>query len=169
MTNRRILQAVLWFLGPLAVGAVGGELGSLRAKRERGELFASTSSLSEQERKQLELVPARVMDNAAWTLGSGDVAKTLAKFELDALDTTVGARQARVFIRFGLVDANFDGQAAVFASACAADPSVCDTARLKQAAAEEAKARFVPPGNHLPLSLIGGHPPIQGSQAGSTP
>ena len=158
MTHRRILRAVIWFVGPLAVAAVAGELGSVRAKHERGELFADTSSLSERERKQLELVPARVLDNAAWTLGSGDVAKQLVKFELDALDESESARRARVFIRFGLVDANFDGQAAVFASACAADPGVCDTARLKQAAEEEAGARFVPPGNRLPLSLSGGHP-----------
>jgi len=161
--NRPILQAVIWFLGPLAVAVIGGELGSIHAKHERGELFASTSSLPARELKRLELVPARVMDNAAWTLGSGDVAKKLVKFELDTLDDTEGPRRARVFIRFGLVDASFDGQAAVFASACVADPSVCDTARLKKAAEQEAGARFVAPGNHLPLSLIGGHPPLEGA------
>jgi hypothetical protein len=152
--------AVVWVAGPLAVAALAGELGSLHAKRERGELFAGTSSLSEPERKRLEAVPARVMDNVAWTLAGGEVARQLVKFELDALDDSEGARRARVFIRFGLVDSNFDGQAAVFASACTADPNVCDSTRLKEAAAEEASVRYVPPGNHLPLSLIGGHPPI---------
>jgi hypothetical protein len=154
---------LVWILGPLAVAAAAGELGSFHAKQGRGALFVSTSSLSDTERKQLERVPARVLDNAAWTLGSGAVAKTLVKFELDTLDESEGPRRARVFIRFGLVDTNFDGQAAVFASACASDPAVCDTAALKQAAAEEAGARFVAPGHQLPLSLVGGHPPIQGA------
>jgi hypothetical protein len=158
-----VIGAALWLAGPLAVAALAGELGSLHAKRERGELFAQTSSLSKRELKLLETVPARVMDNAAWTLGPGDLAKQLVKFELDTLDESDGPRRARVFIRFGLVDSNFDGQAAVFAAACTADPNVCDTARLKDAAVDEAAVRYVPPGNRLPLSLIGGHPPIQGA------
>lgn len=156
----RPLTLALWLLGPLLAAAGAGELGSLRAKAERGQLFARTSALPERDRKLLEAVPARVMDNAVWALGSGEVAQKLVKFELDELDELDGPRRARLLIRFGLIDRNFDGQAAVFAAACTADASVCDQTRLRDAAEHEAGARFVAPGNHLPLSLLGGHPPI---------
>jgi len=150
----------LWLLGPLLVAAGAGELGSLRAKAERGRSFEATSSLSVDAQKLLEAVPARAMDNAVWTLASGELALKLVKFELDELGDADAPRHARLLLRFGLVDQNFDGQAAVFAAACAADASLCDQARLRDAAEHEAQLRFVPPGNHLPLALIGGHPPI---------
>lgn len=162
MTTARAVFWAKWCLGPLALAALTGALGSRRAKEERGQFFGRTSSLSARELKRLETVPVRVMDNAAWTLGSADLMRQLLKFELDRLDEAEGSRRARVLVRFGLVDANFDGQAAVFAQACAADATVCDPAPLKDAAEREAKERFVPPGNHLPLSLLGGHPPIPG-------
>ncbi len=160
MIWRKVAFALLWVVGPLVLGAVAGELGSARAKARRGEFFAATSALTDAERLRLETVPIRVVDNAAWTLGGYELVRKVLKLELDAPDETDGARRARVFIRFGMIDQNFDGQAAVLNSACVADPSVCDTAKMKAAAEHEAKERFVAPGNQLPLSLIGGHPPI---------
>jgi hypothetical protein len=162
VTRPKPLAILAWLVGPLAVAALAGEVGSLHAKTQRGQFFGQTASLAEAERKLLEAVPARVMDNVTWTLSGADTARKLVKFELDGLGDLDAPRRARLFIRFGLADSNFDGQAAVFALACAADASVCDTERLKEAAVEEASQRFVAPGNHLPLSMIGGHPPIGG-------
>ena len=70
-----------------------------------------------------------------------------------------GPERARVLLRLALVDDNFDGQAALLAQACVADPRVCD--RPGEAAVQEANQRFVTPGNRLPLSMLRGHPPIQ--------
>jgi hypothetical protein len=162
VTPQKALSLAKWWLGPLVVAALAGELGSFHAKQQRGEFFAQTSALSERELARLKSVPARVMDNAAWTLANAEQARQLLKFELDRLAEVEGARRARVLIRFGLVDSNFDGQAAVFSQACVADASVCDPPGLKDAASKETKDRFVPPGNHLPVSLLGGHPPIPG-------
>ena len=41
--------------------------------------------------------------------------------ELDRIPDTDGPGRARVFVRFGIIDTNFDGQAALFAQACVAD------------------------------------------------
>ena len=75
-----------------------------------------------------------------------------------------GPGRARVFVRFGIIDTNPDGQAALFAQACVADPSLCDRERLKKAARREVQARFVPPGNVVPL-YFGGHPRSAGWRA----
>ncbi len=160
MTLARPLSLVQWVLGPVLVAVLAGELGAMRAKAQRGQLFVRTSALAPEESKRLEAVPARAMDNAVWTLGAAEVAQKLVKFELDRLDEREGARRARLLIRFGMVDRNFDGQAAVFAAACTMDASLCDQLRLRDAAEHEAGLRFVSPGNHLPLALIGGHPPL---------
>jgi hypothetical protein len=160
VTRPRPLALVQWLLGPLLVAALAGELGSLRAKAQRGRLFVQTSALAPAESKRLESLPARAMDNAVWPLSGAEVAQKLVKFELDQTDERDGARRARLLIRFGLIDRNFDGQAAVFAAACTADASLCEPIPLRDAAEHEAGLRFVAPGNHLPLALIGGHPPI---------
>lgn len=160
MTVPRPVTLALWLLGPLLVAALGGELGGLRARAERGRFFAQTSTLTAKDLKLLEAVPARAMNNAVWTLSSAEVAQKLVKFELDKLDDADGVRRARLLIRFGLVDRNFDGQAAVFAAACTSDASLCEGLRLRDAAEHEAGLRFVSPGNHLPLALLGGHPPV---------
>ena len=83
------------------------------------------------------------------------------RVELDRLPESDGPARARVFVRFGVIDSNYDGQAALFAQACAADPNVCDLDRLREAAQREVRARFVPPGNVVPL-YFGGHPKISG-------
>lgn len=160
MTRRRLLALAQWLLGPLLVAVLAGELGGLRAKAQRGRIFVQTAALAPADLKGLEAVPPRAMDNAVWPLSSADVAQKLVKFELDRVDERDGARRARLLIRFGLIDRNFDGQAAVFAAACTADATLCEQLRLRDAAEHEAGLRFVPPGNHLPLALVGGHPPI---------
>lgn len=164
----RPLAVAEWLLGPLLVVALAGELGSLRAKTQRGRLFVQTSALTAPALKLLQTFPARAMDNAVWPLSGAGVAQKLVKFELDQVDESDGPRRARLLIRFGLVDRNFDGQAAVFAAACTLDASLCDQVRLREAAEHEAGLRFVAPGNHLPLALLGGHPPIGGPLLGSS-
>ena len=81
----------------------------------------------------------------------------MAGTEINRLPETQNMHRARVLLRFGIIDTNPDGQAALFAQACVADPTMCDDG-LKQAAQREVKSRFVPPGNALPL-YFGGHPP----------
>lgn len=80
----------------------------------------------------------------------------MARFEIDRLGDSNGCQLARVLVRFGIVDTNPDGQAAVFHQACLADVSDCD--HLKEAVERETKARLISPGNHLPLYFLAGHP-----------
>ncbi len=101
--------------------------------------------------------PAALAD-AIWAQGTLDEVKKMVRTELDRIPETDGAARARVFVRFGIVDTNPDGQAAVFNQACVADPRLCDHDRLKEAAEREVRLRRVAPGNALPLSLLGGHP-----------
>ena len=97
--------------------------------------------------------------DAIWARGDEAAVRDMFRTELDRLPESDGKRRARVFLRFGIIDTNPDGQAALFAQACAADPALCDDARLRQAAELEVRARSVAPGNHLPL-YFGGHPRI---------
>jgi len=150
-----LLLALKWGLGPLAVVALAAALGRERAGSERGAFFDATASLAAPERKALESATSLAVANVTWAFGNTESVKKMLRTELDRLPE--GADRARVLIRFGLVDTNPDGQAAVFSRACADDPSVCDD-RLNPAAEREAKARFVAPGNQLPLFLTGGHP-----------
>jgi hypothetical protein len=93
---------------------------------------------------------------AMWASGSLDDVRKMVRTELDRIPESDGPARARVYLRFGIVDTNPDGQAAVFNLACVADPRVCD--HMREAAEREVKLRFVAPGNVLPLSLTGGHP-----------
>jgi hypothetical protein len=95
-----------------------------------------------------------------WALGDEEAVRKMFRKELDRLPESDGPGRARVFIRFGIIDSNPDGQAALFAQACVADPNVCDRDRLQQAAEREVRARKVPPGDHLPLYFIGHHPKV---------
>ena len=101
--------------------------------------------------------PSAVAD-AIWATGDEESVRRMFRTELDRLPESDGPGRAKVFIRFGIIDSNPDGQAALFAQACVADPNVCDRARLLKAAAREVRARKVPPGDHLPLYFIGHHP-----------
>ena len=98
------------------------------------------------------------MANVTWAFGSADAIRTMTGTELGRLSETQNLQRARALLRFGIIDTNPDGQAALFAQACVADPNMCDDG-LKQAAQREVKSRFVPPGNVLPL-YFGGHPPM---------
>jgi len=104
---------------------------------------------------------ALAIADATWAFGSEEAVRRMFRVELDRIPESDGARRARVFVRFGVIDGNYDGQAALFAQACVADPNVCDLERLKQAAEREVQARFVPPGNVVPL-YFGGHPKMTG-------
>ena len=97
-----------------------------------------------------------------WGFGSEDAARKMFRAELDRLPESDGPGRARVFLRFGIIDTNPDGQAALFNQACAADGQICD--HMKEAAVREVQARFMPPGNVLPLYFGNGrgHPAISG-------
>ena len=129
-----------------------------RCDRAALEQMKNSSRPSETETQSLESVPAFAVANVTWAFGSEDAVRKMAGSELDRLPESETLHRARVFVRFGIIDTNPDGQAALFAQACVADPNMCDR-RLEQAAQSEVKARFVPPGNVLPL-YFGGHPPI---------
>lgn len=158
MRKPSLARTVLtWALGPAAVTVLAAELGESQRADRKGTLAERTASLPDAELRKLEAVPAATLANATWVLGSRDAVRAMIRTELDRLPE--GPERARVLLRLALVDDNFDGQAALIAQACAADPRTCD--QPGQAAALEAKQRLVAPGNRLPLSLLeGGHPPI---------
>lgn len=148
-----VAGAAKWVLGPLAALALGGLIG--RSRIEPGKFVDATTSLSEGQRRELESIPAIAVANATWAYGSVDSVKRMLRAEIDRPETE-DPRRARALVRFGIIDTNPDGQAAVFASACALDSALCDQ-RLKEAAEREIRARFVAPGTTLPL-YFGGHP-----------
>jgi hypothetical protein len=128
-----------------------------RCDRAALEEMKKSSRPSETEAKHLESVPAFAVANATWAFGSEAAVRTMAGNELARLPESDNLSRARVFVRFGIIDTNPDGQAALFAQACVANANLCD--HLKEAAQREVQARFVAPGNVLPL-YFGGHPPI---------
>jgi hypothetical protein len=151
---------LLWGVGPVLVLLVASLLGFVRQRELRGRFYRATEALSAPELRSLEAVPALAAANAAWALGSAESAKRTIDAVLERLPPDDSARRARALVRFGLIDANPDGQAAVFGLACAADPGHCDDG-LKRAAERETQQRFVSPGNYLPL-YFGGHPELPG-------
>jgi hypothetical protein len=157
--GRRVLQ---WVVGPLAMAALAGAIGQRHPSEQRGPFFQQTAALSPSEQSVLESAPALAVANATWAFGSVEAVRKMARFELDRIPETDGPNRARVFVRFGIIDINPDGQAALFAQACVFDPHDCD--HLKEAAQRETGARFVAPGNHLPLYFLGGHPHVAGMQ-----
>jgi hypothetical protein len=156
---RRVLQ---WGLVPLAIVALAGALGQRHANERRGPFLQKTAALSPADRDALESATALAVANATWAFGSVEAVRKMARFELDRIPETDGVNRARVFVRFGIIDTNPDGQAALFAQACVFDPNDCD--HLKEAAQRETAARFVAPGNRLPLYFLGGHPHLAGMQ-----
>jgi hypothetical protein len=162
MTSRLALRVLQWGLGPIAIAALAGALGQRHASEQRGPFLQETAALSPSDRNVLESAPALAVANATWAFGSVEAVRKMARFELDRIAETEGPTRARVFVRFGIIDTNPDGQAALFAQACVFEPNDCD--HLKEAAQRETGARFVAPGNHLPLYFLGGHPHIAGAQ-----
>jgi hypothetical protein len=102
---------------------------------------------------------ARAVADVTWAFGSEDAARKMFRAELDRIPDTDGPGRARVFLRFGIIDTNFDGQAALFNQACTADAAICD--HMKEAAAREVQARLVAPGNVMPVYFVG-HPRLAG-------
>lgn len=154
------LPLLKWGVGPLAVLAVAGALAASLAGEQRGKLFSMTAKLTPAERGELEVAPLRAVSNAAWRLGSWSSARKAVKAELDHLPDS-GPARARALLRFAALDDNPEGQAAVAAQACGADPSICD--HMKDAVERETSLRLVSPGNTVPLYFLGGHPRIPGA------
>jgi hypothetical protein len=155
MRGSRRKFALTWFAGPLLAAGVGAAIAFFRAP-ENGSPWSDAAARSEAGQKALKAVPALSVANAIWALGSIEAVKRMTQAELARLPESEGKLRSRVFLRFGLIDSNPDGQAAVFFQACAADPSICQD--TKAAAAAEARARLVAPGNQLPLYFLDGHP-----------
>ena len=107
----------------------------------------------------LRLRPSAAAD-AIWANGDEESVRKMFRSELDRIPESDGRARARVFIRFAIIDSNPDGQAALFAQACVADPNVCDRDRLKRAVEHEVRARKVAPGDRMPLYFMGHHPPV---------
>ncbi len=161
MRNRRGLGVLKWGVGPIAIALLAGSIGPRsRLLGGRGKLPKAIASLPEADRKDLELVPGLAVANGTWAFGGFDSLKKMFKTELDRLPESENVRRGLVFVRSGIVETNPDAQAALFSEACGSDPRMCD--HLKEAALREVQGRFVPPGNIMPLSLSGGHPPIPG-------
>jgi hypothetical protein len=132
-----------------------------RCDRPALEELKRSSRPSGADRKHPEAMAALAVADATWAFGSEDAARSMFRTELDRIPESDGPGRARVFVRFGIIDMNPDGQAALFAQACVADPSLCDRDSLQQAARREVQARFVAPGNVVPL-YFGGHPSVGG-------
>ena len=156
----KLSALAVWVFGPLTVAALAALVGA--SAKPRDAVVRATAALGTAEQKKLEMLPSRAIADTAWALADVDTAKAMLQAELDALPETETQARARTLLRFGIIDTNPDGQAAVFSLACATEPSVCD--HMKEAAARETVRRFVAPGNQLPLSLLGGHP-VVGSAA----
>jgi hypothetical protein len=144
----------------VVVLVLAGVVGQLQARGKRGRFWQATTALPGAERARLEGVPAGVAANATWALGTVDAVSAMAKTEIDRLGDEPSEARGRVFLRFAMVDTNPDGQAALLGMACVSDPALCD--HVSQAAEREAHLRLVAPGNVVPPSMTGGHPPIPG-------
>jgi len=155
VTDSRSKLALTWIAGPLLVAGLAAAFGAARARSSTGA-WSDAAAHSEAGRKSLEGVPALAVANAIWALAPADAVRNMTQSELQRLPESEGKLRSRVFLRFGIIDTNPDGQAAVFFQACASDPSICD--HTKEAAEAQTQARFVAPGNHLPLYFLGGHP-----------
>jgi len=160
MTGPRGLWIVKLVVGPLLGALLAARLGQVRAGAGRGRFGGWPVDLSGPEASALQLAPARAAANAAWALGSPDAVKESSKWELDQLAPTEVPRRVQLLLRFGIVDTNPDGQAAIFGQVCATDPSTC--AHLKDATEGETRTRLVAPGNRLPPFFIAGHPHVPG-------
>jgi hypothetical protein len=156
MRNALAGDLLKWVFGPGAVMVLFAALGEARASDHTGTLLERTASLPDAELLKLEGLARASFANATWAFGNVDAVRRMMRTELDRIGD--GPGRARVLLRLALVDDNFDGQAALIAQACVADPSTC--AHPANAARLEASRRFVAPGNRLPLALLEGHPPV---------
>jgi hypothetical protein len=144
--------------GPVVVLALFLLIGYARARAQRAPFAEAIAALTETERSALDSAVRLAVANATWASGSEEAVKKMLRSELDRLPEAEGPARARTFVRFGIVDGNPDGQAAVFFQACVAEPRLCDRPRLIAAAERETRRRLVEPGRRLPLYLTSGHP-----------
>ena len=117
-------------------------------------------------RKDAVSASARAVADVTWAFGSEDSARKMFRTELDRLPDTDGPARARVFLRFAIIDTNFDGQAALFNQACVADANLCEREKMKAATEREVQARRVAPGNAMPV-FFAGHPKLTGTRTGA--
>lgn len=134
-----------------------------RCDRPALEEMQRRSRLPGDVRKDPVAATSLAVADATWAFGSEAAARKMFRTELDRIPESNGPARARVFLRFAIIDTNFDGQAALFAQACAADGRVCDRERMKEATQREVEARLVAPGNVMPLYFVG-HPRAAGPQ-----
>lgn len=143
--------------GPVIVFALALTVGFAQTRGPSMRFEQAVAALSDAERAALPSVPELTVANAIWALGSEEAVKTMLRSELDRLPESEGRARARALVRFGIIDSNPDGQAAVFFQACVSDPRLCERAPLIAEAERETRARLVEPGRRLPLYLAG-HP-----------
>lgn len=160
MTSRSVPPLIKWLLGPLVILALAGGVGRLQTRGKRSRFLQATSAVSDAERARFEAAPAMSAANATWAYGSVDAVRAMAHSEIERLGDALTPARARVFLRFAIIDTNPDGQAALLGQACMADAAMCQ--HLTEAGLRETHARFVSPGNALPLSMVGGHPRVHG-------
>jgi hypothetical protein len=143
-----------WVVAPLALAVASGVAGRALGRRAAG---AARRAAAPSTPRALEAAPALAVANLVWAFGTADAVKAISRTELDRLPASEGRQRARALMRFGSVDDNLDGQAAVFGQACVADQDLCSSpAQLRRAVEAELRTRFVSP-NVLP-SYIVGHP-----------
>lgn len=156
----RQLYLLKWGGGPLVTLLLGLGLGIVQSRSSLGSVEDEAQLAVRERANPMKTAPLRAVVNGVWAMGNEKSVERLSRLELSQLTETDASRKAQLLVRLGLMQERPDAQASLFGSACSLDPQLC--ADLPAVAGREADARFVPPGNVLPLSLVGGHPPISG-------
>jgi len=115
--------------------------------------FGASTLVTAARGAELEGAPAALVADAAWMLADPKTARRVTETELQRLYFVEGPQKSQILIRFALLDANPDGQRALYAQACVADPEVC--ADWRPAAQREHAKRVA-----AQLQLPSGHPPV---------
>lgn len=150
-----------WWMAPVAFCVLGAVVGHTQRDYGQASFFAAPPYVNNPDKATLEGAAAAAVANAAWAFADGGTARKVTHSEIGRLYDRSGPEKARTLIRLAMLDQSPDGRSALFAQACSAHPPVCDDRRA--AALREIEARFVAPGNSLPLGMLeGGHPPIEG-------
>src|SRR5262249_51867322 len=109
----RVMAALTWVVGPLAVAALAGGLAQTRASARDNRFLQATVALPEAERSALAAATDLAVANLIWAGGSEEAVRNMFRADLDRQPPLEGARRAQVFVRFGIIDKSFDGQAAL--------------------------------------------------------
>lgn len=150
-----------WLIAPVALCVVGAVAGHAMRTYAQAPFFTAPPLVNKTELTSLEGATAASIANAVWAFADVHTARRVMHDEFRRLQHHSGLEKARPLIRFAMLDPSPDGRASLFSQACSAHPPVCDDRRA--AALREIEARFVAPGNSLPLGMLeGGHPPIPG-------